>query len=76
MRPHLKDGQDVGVIERSRSFGFDFKSGQSIGVGGDKFGQNLDGDVAVQPRVAGPVDLAHTTRTQWRENLILPKLCA
>jgi hypothetical protein len=35
--------------------------------------ETLDGDGAVEPRVAGFVHLTHSAGTDWRKNLIWPE---
>src|SRR5579864_1314527 len=40
---------------------------------GKMFGKNLNGDVTVEPLIAGPVDLTHSPSTKRGKNLIRPK---
>ena len=61
----------MGVIERCQRPGLSFEACQSIGIAGERFGQHLDGDVASEARVAGAVDLSHTTRAEDREELVV-----
>ena len=42
----------------------------AIGIAGEDGGQDLDGDVALEPRVARPVDLAHAARADRRDDLV------
>lgn len=53
------EGTDVRVIERSHRAGFAFEAGSGIFALGDVFGQDFDGDRAVEAGVAGFVDFAH-----------------
>ena len=53
------DLSDVRVVQRGEDAGLPFEAGQPIRVGGERRGQHLQCDVAVEPRVAGPVHLAH-----------------
>ena len=39
-------------------------------------GQDLDRDLAAQPRVARPVDLAHPARAERGEDLVRPEPCS
>ena len=42
---------------------------EPVRIGRKQLGQHLDGDVAVQPRVARAVDLAHAARADRRQDL-------
>jgi hypothetical protein len=42
-------------------------------VAGELRGQDLDRDDAIEPRVAGPIDLAHATGPDGRDDLIRPE---
>ena len=42
----------------------------SLRVGRQLRGQDLDRHFAAQARVACPIDLAHASRPEWREDLI------
>ena len=53
------DGGDVGMIQRGEDLGFALEARQPIGVVRERFGQDLDRDVAIQLRVARAIDLAH-----------------
>jgi len=55
---HPKNRTDVGMVERRQHARFALEAGASIGIA-DKGGrQDLDRDVAPEPRVAGAIDLA------------------
>jgi hypothetical protein len=64
------DLSDVGVIQRRQNFRFALESCHALGVAGKRFGQDLESDVALQLGVACAVNLAHSARTDGRENLI------
>ncbi len=53
------DGRDAGVIQRREQTRFALEAPQSFGIVGEGVGENLDGDVAAQARVAGAIHLAH-----------------
>jgi hypothetical protein len=55
------DRRNARMIERGEDSGFAIEAGQTIGVSGERLWQDLEGDVAVQPRVAGAIDLTHAT---------------
>ena len=43
---------------------------QPLRIAGERRGENLDGDIAIQPGIAGAVNLAHAARAQRRLNFI------
>src|SRR5579863_5966730 len=43
---------------------------QAFGIGGERCGQNLDGDVAAEAGVAGTVDFAHASRAYGSLNFV------
>ena len=58
------------MIQRREDFGFTLKAGQPFRVSRDRFGQDLERDVAIQLRVACAIHLAHPTGPERREDLI------
>ena len=58
------------MVERGDGAGFLFETGAAAGVVRDIGGQDLDGDVAAQARIAGAVDLAHGARAQAGDDFI------
>ena len=46
------------------------KRARAVGVVGEAVGEDLDRDVAVEPRVARPVDLAHSAGAERRQDLV------
>ena len=73
MPPNVVDGEDVRVVERRRRPRLALEAHQSVGVGGDVRGQHLDRDVATQPLIPGPVDLAHPTRAEQSDETVRAK---
>ena len=63
-------GEDVRVIERGRRFRFLLESVQTVGVSGNGGGQDFDGNVTRQARIASSIDLSHAPCTQEGDNLI------
>ena len=61
---------DVGVIQRRQAPRLPFEPRQSIGVSSHGVRQNLDGNVAAEPRIPRPIDLAHASGTEGPDNLI------
>jgi hypothetical protein len=64
---------DVGVIQTRCSPGFAFESLPQFRVRRQMIGQNLDGDAAIEPGVAGAVHLAHPTSAERLNDLIGPQ---
>jgi hypothetical protein len=77
--------RDVGVVERGERLCFALearepvvlracagrlRTSRGVGTGRQGIRQDLQRDVAVEFRVAGTVDLAHSTRTEGRADLI------
>ena len=46
------------------------EAAQALGVGGEGGGQNLDGDVASEARIAGAIDLAHAACADERDDFV------
>ena len=63
--------RDVLVVQGGDDVGFAFKPGDPLGVRCKLRREDLDGDVPVEPSVAGPIDLAHGAGTQRRDDLVL-----
>ena len=55
---------DVRVVERRERPGFAFEARETIRIAGEGVGQNLDGDVAAEPRIARAIDFAHPAGAQ------------
>ena len=72
----VENGEDVGVVERPRRARFELEAGQSISVCGKGRGQNLNRHVAADPRVSSPIDLAHPTRADLVDDLIVGEVFA
>jgi len=45
---------------------------QTFGVGCNGFRQKLERDIALEPRVARPVDLSHAARSKRGDDLVRP----
>ncbi len=60
----LVDGDDVRMVEGRHRARFFLEASDAIGLGGHLLGQDLERHVAVQPRVARPVDVAHPAGAQ------------
>jgi hypothetical protein len=58
------------VGQRGDCLGFQFEAGQPVGVVGELRGEQLQGHVPAQARIAGTIDLAHAARAERRDDLI------
>jgi hypothetical protein len=61
---------DIRVLERGQHLGFALKPRQAVGIRGEQIWQDLQRNVAIEPAVAGAIDLAHATRTDLGDNFI------
>ena len=59
---HSVERGDVRMIQRRQDFGFALETRDAIGVSGEDVEDDLDCDLAAEPRVARAVDLAHAAR--------------
>ena len=64
------DAGDVRVIQRREGLGFTLEAGEPISVVRERLGQDLDRDVAIQLRVAGPEDLPHAAFADAGDNFV------
>ena len=64
------DSRDVRMIQRGEDLRFALEPRHSFTVQRERVGQDLDGDVAIEPRVARLVDLAHATRAERRQDFV------
>ena len=58
------DLRNMRMVERSKELRFTFESRKAIGIGDDLVRQDLDGDLASEPRVARTIDLSHPAGTE------------
>ena len=61
---NVVDREDVRVRESCDASGFPFESGMRLGILGEMVGEDLDGDVPVEPCVSGTIHLTHSTGAQ------------
>ena len=62
--------RDVRMIERGQRLRFAREAGESIMIGGERVRQDLQGDVAIELRVASAIHLAHATGANGRDDLV------
>ena len=61
---------DARMIERAEELRFAREPRQAVRIASEARRQHLQGDVALQFRVAGPVDLAHGAGAEHGDNLV------
>ncbi len=65
-----EDRRDVGVVELGEQLRLALEARETFGVRGEGGGENLDRDVALQPRVRRPVDLPHPAFAELGGDLV------
>jgi hypothetical protein len=68
--PEVVNGEDVRMRERGDGLRLPLEPREGCGVRGERLGQDLDRDVAIQLRVARSVDLAHAACTKQRDDFV------
>ena len=67
---NVVDDADVGVIKSRCGAGFALEMLQRLAVVGKLFGKELQGYLTAQAGVLGPIDVTHTTATQFPQDAI------
>ncbi len=62
------DLRDVRVIERGQELRFALETREPIRVARERFEQDLDRDLPVEPRITGSIHLAHAARAERRHD--------
>ena len=68
--------RDVRMVQRREDFRFTLEAGDSFRVCRERLGQDLDGDIAIELRVAGSVHLAHAPFADLRGDFVNAEACA
>ncbi len=63
-------GDDIGMIQRGDGACFTLEAASALHAACIVFAENLDRDVAVQPRIAGAVHLAHASGAERGPDLV------
>ena len=58
------------MVQRGEELRFALEAGQPIGIAGEEVGQDLERDVAPEPRVAGAKHLSHSPGAELADDLI------
>jgi hypothetical protein len=64
------DDSDVRMVQRGEDFRFALESGDPFCVSRECFGQDLDGNLAIELRIARPIDLPHAAGAKGGQNLV------
>ena len=70
------NGGDVRMVQRREHFGFALEAGEAFGIVGEARREDFDRDVALQPRVARAIDLAHAAGAERCQHLEGPEAAA
>jgi hypothetical protein len=70
MLAEVVNGEDVGMIQRCNRLRLLLKTPQLLGIAGESPRQDLDRDLAVEPRIPRPIHLAHAASAQRTNNFI------
>jgi hypothetical protein len=62
--------RDVGMIQRCENLGFTLEARRSLGVTCERLAQDLQRDIALEPRVTRAIHLAHAARSEQADDLI------
>ena len=68
--------RDVRMVERGERLRFAREPRQPIRIAGERIGQDLQRDVAIELRVARAIDLAHAPGADDGEDLVRAEACA
>src|SRR5260370_31992522 len=66
---------DVWMVQAGDGFRFAFEALLANRIRAELRGKDLDGDAALQPRIARPIDFAHSAGTERSSNLVRAKMC-
>lgn len=64
-------GGDVGVVQRREQVGLPLQPCETVWVGAQFLGKNLDGDIALERGIPRPIHLAHAALTERFEDLVM-----
>jgi hypothetical protein len=65
------DGAVVGMVQSRRSLRFPLKPGEGLRVFGNLFGQELQGNEAMQPNIFGLIDHPHPATAQLLDDSVV-----
>jgi hypothetical protein len=71
------DRGDVRMVQRRQCFGFAREAHQAIGIVGEGVGEDLERDRAIELRIPGPIDFAHSASSECGDDFVRadPRAC-
>jgi hypothetical protein len=69
------DGGDMGMIKGCQQLGFAFESGDTLWIGRDGLGQNLEGDFPPKTSVAGAIHFTHSAEAENAAYVVRADFC-
>jgi hypothetical protein len=60
----------LGWFNAASTWRFTFEPSEPVGVEGENFGENIQGDVSVQRSVTGSIHFAHSPRTDEVDDFV------
>src|SRR5579864_2017734 len=76
LRANIMDGHQVRMVKRAKNARFILKASQTIGVEGERFGQDFNSDDTGQACITGSINFAHTSRADQGLNFVRAKFRA
>jgi hypothetical protein len=67
------DVRNVGMVQRGERLGFPGESGKAVRISGKGVGQDLQRDIAIELRIAGPKHLPHSPFADRRGDVVAAK---
>ena len=76
MPADVVDGADVRIVQRGDGARFLLEALPRFRIGRERAREHLDGNRAIEPRVARAIDLAHAAGADRGDDLVRTKACA
>jgi len=64
---------NVGMIQRRQRLRFAREAHHAVGIGRERVGEDLDRDLAIEPRVTRAIHLAHPSRAERAHDFVMRK---
>ena len=61
------------MVQAGEDLGFPLEPGQPLRIAGERLGQDLQGDIAVELRVSGAIDLPYPTFPDESRHVVVPE---
>jgi hypothetical protein len=73
VRAHVVDGEDVRMVERGDGTSLALEQAETLRIPAELLREHLDGDVASEAGVPGPIHLPHAARPEELDHLVGPQ---